>query len=520
MNINTYLKQKLAEKNIQVDTLISASGSSKSTIYRVMNGLQMPSNDLKERLINILDLTSLEQKELSYYFSTANLDNNVIKARQAVFDFLFASKTNLPNKIELVYYDEEKYIRSFDTILENIVNMSIKDDFSCQMKLINCINDDVILPLSATIEQLSLPKCDYMVEHLVNFSSYDHKENVETLAHIIPLLTLENYILKYHEEEKVANYGFFHDFLMIKYRYRESNNKPTVVNLYISFLPNRLSTCYVIYEDDKNVLDFFERNYNSLLQNYQPALSSRKGFMDYVSSISDMYMNFEVSIFRPHIPLSHVPLSVYESVLKRTPVDKFISCFPQDELKKLELAQIRQSPKNLLSYQGKMHTPSHLGKEDIEAQVNALLSLAQSVIGSTYHYKQLDLYTKSGLESFAATGIILDHLDILPPFNKEEITAILQNLKSRDADPEDPFLFYITEQSYVDNAMDITTMDNGCLLIERYIDTRTPYCVIEHKKLSSIFADFANHYVPAMIAIPQEEAYAFIDYLIETYGKS
>jgi len=517
MNINTYMKQKLAEKNIQVDTLISASGTSKSTIYRVMNGLQMPSPELKECIIRILDLNAIEQKELAYYLSTANLDENVIAARGAAYDFLFTSKTNSPNKIELVYYDEEKYIRSFDTILESLLNMTIKDNFSCHMRLINCIKDDIILPLSATIEQLSLLKCNYTVEHLVNFSSYDHKENVETLAHIIPLLTLENYIFKYHEEEKVANYGFFHDFLILKYRYQESNGQPVVINLYISFLPNRLSTCYVIYENDKYVHDFFERNYDSLIENYQPALSSRRSFMEYASNIREMYLNFEVYLFRPHIPLSRVPLSVYESIISRTPVEEFISFFLEDAFKNLEHDKSHGYHINSFTEREKKQMSSHLGKESIEAQMETLLPLAQSVIESTYHHKQYDLYSASGLESFAATGILLDHLELLPPFNKEEIKTILENLKSRDADSEDPLHFFITKQSYVDNHMEIAAMDNGCLLIERYKDSSTPYCVIEHKRLSSIFADFANHYVPTMMAIPQDEAYAFIDYLIETY---
>ena len=504
MNINTYLKQKLAEKNIPVDTLISASGSSKSTIYRIMNGLQIPSPELSDQIVRILNLNATEQRELAYYFSAANLDDNAIEARGAVFDFLFSDKTNSSNKIELIYYDEEKYIRSFDAVLESLLNMSTRDNFSCEIKLINCINDDVILPLATTFTQLSLLKCNYEVEHLVNFSSYNHKENVETLAHIIPLLTLENYILKYHEQENVANHGFFHDFLMLTYRYHESNGQPTVVNLYISFSANHLSTCYVIYGDDTYALSFFERNYHSLVRNYQPALGSRKSFMAYVSTIRDMYLNFEVSLFRSHVALSRVPLSVFESIAKRTPIEKFVEFFLQEEFKRME----------------KEHLPSHFVRENVEDQIKGLLTLAQSILESTFENKQIDLYSKSSLESFAATGVMLDNLEMLPPFNKPEIKTILENIKSRDADPDDPLHVYITEHPYADEEMEIAAMDDGCLLIQRYQDSSTPYCVIEHKKLSSIFADFANHYVPAMMAIPQEEAYAFIDYLIETYCDS
>jgi len=517
MNINTYIKQKLAEKNIQVDTLINASGTSKSTIYRVMNGLQIPSSELKECIIRVLDLNALEQRELAYYLSTSNLDENVIEARGAVFDFLFSGKANSPNKIEVIYYDEEKYIRSFDSILESLLSMTTKDNFSCHIKLINCINDDVILPLSAIFEQLSLLRCNYTVEHLVNFSSYDHKENIETLACIIPLLTLENYILKYHEEEKVANYGFFHDFLMLKYCYHESNDQSVVVNLSISFLPNLLSTCYVIYDDNKNVYDFFERNYDSIINNYQPALNSRRSLIDYISTIHNMYSNFEVSLFRPHFALSRVPLSVYESIATRTPVEEFIAFFLQDELRMIELMQPHQYPSHSSVSEIKEYEPSLLMKGNIESQIKGLLSLVQQILESTYKNKQIDLYSKSSLESFAATGVMLDNLELLPPFNKEEIKAILENIKSRDADSNDPLSIFITEQPYADYEMEIAAMDNGCLLIQRYLDSSTIYCVIEHKKLSSIFADFANHYVPTMMAIPQEEAYAFIDYLIETY---
>ena len=501
MNINTYLKQKLAENNIQVDTLISACGSSKSTIYRVMNGLQMPSPKLRDCIIRILDLSELEQKELAYYFSTANLDDNIIDARGAVFDFLFSNKVNFPNKIELVYYDEEKYIRSFDTILENLLSTSHKDGFSCQMKLINCISDDVVLPLSAIIKQLSHRKCQYEIEHLVSFSSHDHKENVKTLAHIIPLLALENYILKYHEQENVANHGFFHNFLMLTYRYHESNGQPVVVNLCFSFLPNPLSTCYVIHDNNDNINLFFERNYLSLNRNCHSALSTRNNFAEYITDVRDMFSQHEVFILQPDLPLSRIPFSVFESIATRTSLKDFIALFLPNEFDSLSMRKYAVHPPN----------------SSDERYLNTVLSYAQSIIDSTYVNRQIDVYSKSGLETFATTGVLQDHLELLPTFNKNEIKTTLQSLKSRDADVADPLNFFITKDDYTKNGLGIATVYDGYVLIENFANNNTSYCIIEHKKLSSIFADFANHYIPAMMAIPQEEAYAFINYLIETY---
>lgn len=489
MTINTYLKAKLKERNLHLEDLVSQSGSSKSTIYRIMTGTQKPSIKLRNKIIEILDLNYAEQQEFLYYISIIDVDDNIIEAREAVYNLLFNKKTSQPNQIELIYYDNEKYIRTFDNILENVLEASKKPNFSCNIKLINCVLDDVIYPLSAAIEALSSNKSQYTFDHLINFSTHDYKENIKALASIIPLLTLENYSLKYSEEKRVTKYGFFHDFVLLEYSYEEKDKSTKEMNLYITFLPNNLSACYVVHNNEHNILDFFERNYNSLQENYQSALDGRKTLTEYIKIIIDLFKNHDTVFFKSQVSLSRVPASLYQSLTLRTPVEDFTQHFLQD--KRIE--------------------------KSIEQHLKELRNLAKQVEKSTYMKKHLDIYTKPGMIRFASTGLMSDHLEFVPAFNKAEIKALLQFIKARDKNPKDPFNFLILKEPYAEYNLCFGVENNYCLLIEKYSDSNTPFCIIEHKQLSTIFTDFAYNYVPAMMSIPQKEAHEFIDDLIEKY---
>jgi len=489
MNINTYFKKKLKEKNIQVDALIQASGSSKSTIYRVMNGLQKPSDELSKRLIEVMNLSATEEQEFHYYISSTDVDENIIEARKAVYNLLFGEKTSNSDKIELVYYDKEKYIRTFDNILETIVKESEESNFSCEIKLINCIHTDIISPLVSAAEILFSKGSSYSIEHLINFSSHDYKTNIDDLATTIPLLTLNNYSMMYREDDKVSNFGFFHDFLIINISYTTGTGEFVEKTYYISILPNNLSACYVVHADDENVHDFFQRNYESLSKEYKPALSSRKALEEYISTIIDLHSKYDVYLYRPHLPISRMPISVYESIVKRVPIEEFMNFF----------------------------LIGNFDENEIELHIKDFLSLAKSVVEATYINKQIDLYSKPGLEAFASTGLILDHVEVVPAFNKAEIKEILQFLKARDLDPDDPLRILILKEPYADQGLEIAALDNFGLLMEKYVGSMTPYCIIKHQKLSSLFVDFAKNYAPYMLTMPQDEVHEFIDYLIDKY---
>lgn len=489
MDINTYLKGKLREKHLQVDDLVARSSASKSTIYRIMTGAQKPSRKLAKELISILDLNYTEQQEFHYYISLTDLYDNIIESREAVYDLLFKETFHLPHKIELVYYDGEKYIRTYDNILENVLAASKMANFTCSFKLINCIQHAIIAPLATLSEELVASNSNYSIEHLISFSTHNYKENINTLANIIPLLTLEKYSLEYREVENVSKSGFFHDFLALDYSYDNKDGKTQKMSLFVTFLPDSLSSCYVINEHNESALDFFGRNYDSIKGGYKPALSSRKSLAEYVDTIIELFRKNDSVLFRSGPALCRIPAAVYHSVVERTPIEDFVDFFMEEKY-------IEKS---------------------IETHIEELLSQAKLVEESTYINKQLDVYTKSGMAEFASSGLIKDHLEFLPAFSKEEVKAILESIKLRDQDPNDPFHFVILKGNYANEKLSLSAEDNHCLLFEKYVDSHTPFCIINHEKLSSIFTDFAYNYVPAMMSIPQNEAHDYIDYLIEKF---
>jgi len=492
-NINTLIKNKLKEKKMSIDTFISKSDMSKSTIYRVMKGYQKPSEELIEKIIKILNLNPLEQRELRYYGNLANTDEDILSARDEVLNLLYKSDTREPDKIELVYYDGEKYIHTFNKILNNLLSLSGKDEFSCSFRLINCCQDSILEPLYTTISQLMKTKKPYTIEHLVHFSTYNLKENIMILSEIIPLLALDNYSVRYCETDSTSGNSIFCDFLIIDYSYNDESNKLVKTHLYITFLREHLSACYVA--DSENIQDFFERSYKSLQYEYRLALNNQKKFEVLGVLFAELEMTYDTILFKPNPCYNRIPFSVYESMKGRNSeeaVRYFMNSYLCDNV------------------------------TDFESQLNELLTYIKVRIKASFDKNQMDIFTRKGLESFASTGMLSDHLEAIPPFNAKEIKATLEYIMSRDADKKDTYNFYIMKNDeYSNEDLLITVFKKHGLIIEynnpKYKANDAPYCFIEHQGISTAFSDFAENYVPIMLAMPQKEAHNFINSLIEKY---
>jgi len=494
-NINLFLKSKLKEKNMRIDTFIAKAEVSKSTIYRVMKGYQRPSEELLDKMSAILNLNALEQQELRYYSNLLNADEDVLSARDEVFNLLYDTEISEPDKIELVYYDDEKYIRTFNNILGKLLNKSSIEGFSCRFRMVNCCHDSIVQPLFTAISSLMKNEKNYTFEHLVNFSTYNSKENVIILNEIIPLLPLDNYTVMYCETEGTSGNSIFYDFLMIDYQYTNESGNLIDNHLYISFLRDNISTCYVV--NNENLQEFFERNYESLHHDYTCSFNNQKKFEFIGTLFLELEINYDVCLFKPNPCYNRIPVSVYESVKAR-------------------------SSKEMLHFFMNSFLYDNVTKETIDTQLADLIAYLDSRVDASYKNTQIDIFTQKGLESFASTGRLSDHLDGFPPFIPSEIKAVLEYIKSRDLDEKDKYSFFITKSDkYSNEDLLISVFKNHGLLIEynnpKYKADDMPYCVIEHKGLSNLFSDFAENYVPTMLSMPQKDAYDFIDRLIEKY---
>ena len=488
MNTNDYFKQLLRKKRKSVNTLISETNTSKSTIYRVMHGLQQPSLELEAKIIEVLSLDPTEAQQLRYYLSATEVDEGLLSARGEVSHLLFRQSKPDVEPIELVYYDGEQYVRTFDYVLQALLSKSGQDNFACTIRLVNCNQDRIIIPLSAAISTLNTRGANYTVEHLVNFSTHDYKENIHTLTHLIPLLAFNRYSVRYRETSKVSNHGFFHNLLILEYEYLSNTSETIKKQLYLSFLPNNLSSCYVV--NGEHMRDFFARNYLSLAQEYQLSLNNKDPLEDYAMLFLMYEMNHDLYLFKPSICYNRVPTSIWENVMQRFNPENFLREFLQEKF-----------------------NPALL-----ETHVRELLLFMETRNKASYLHKQVDIMTMAGLTAFAHTGLLLDHFADLPAFTKEEVKEILQRILQRDLNPEDPYRFHVLKEEYNSDTLTIIAASNRGLVIEYAVQKRPahvlPYCIIEHKETSNVFIDFADNYIPNFLAFPQEEAHAFVESLI------
>ena len=295
----------------------------------------------------------------------------------------------------------------------------------------------------------------------------------------------------YRDSAKISNFGFFHDLLILNYIYQNESGTLVKIYLVITFLADTLSSCYVV--NTENMHNFFERNYESLLKGYRLALNNQKFFEDYGMLFLQYEMNHNLYLFKPSICYNRIPLSVWENVVSRHPFTDFLQSF----------------------------LGTNYRSDNYENHLDEMLLYMETRIKASYLHKQVDIMTMKGMEEFAATGLLLDHLEGLPPFNKEEIKSILQYIKARDLDTEDRYKLHLLESDYNSDTLTIVVGANRGLFIE-YASradsgNEAPYCIIEHKEISNIFVDYAENYIPDMLAVPQEKALDFIDYLIGKY---
>ena len=492
-DMNTFLKQKLKDTHMRVDSFIDKSGVSKSTMYRVMKGYQRPSEELLETISSILNLNFIEEQELRYYSNLADTSDDVHSAHKAVADLLFSERDKNPESIELVYYDGEKYIRDFNKILQGILEHSGKKDFSCRVRMVNCCQENIITPIFAFASELNRTEKDYSIEQLVNFSTTNSTENITVLNEIIPLLCLKKYSAKYFESEGTPGNGIFKDFMILDYSFTDAaNSKKQSSQLYFSFLQDNLSACYV--SESEIMQDFFERNYRAIQKDYRSALNSNKRYEFIGPYLEKAEKDSELYLFKPNICYNRIPGKVYRHMEARSgPLYDFVAAFLAEEVTE------KSYPK----------------------QLQGLIKYMERRYESSYHIKQVDILSKMGMETFAATGILSDGMAYFPPFDCGERRDILEDMKKRDKDEKDPYSFYILNKDYGNSCLTIYAPANDKIFIE-YDDITlptndTPCCIIDNENFNEVFVDFAKNYVPTMLAMPQSDAYAFIDELLEKY---
>src|SRR3712207_3982562 len=223
-NIDSFIKGKLKSKKMRVDDFIKETEMSKSTIYRVMKGIQKPSEELIEKIALVLNLNQLEKNELIYYSNISTNSENTSEVGDSIFNMLYGErKGGLNDRIELVYYDGEKYVRYLDEIFEKIASYSLEDSFVCKMRIINCAQESIVSEIIKFGEKLYENDAYMDIEHLISLSTENKVDNVNIFGQILPLMQLDRYILSYSESAVSFAEGMFNNVVVVDFSYKSED---------------------------------------------------------------------------------------------------------------------------------------------------------------------------------------------------------------------------------------------------------------------------------------------------------
>lgn len=493
--IYEFLKYHLKLKNVRVDDIVTQSGISRTTVYRMMKGLLKPTPQMQNLFVEILELDEREEYELEQLIKLIDVDENQLLARKELHKIIYNTNSNIPKKeeLEFVVYEKEKYIKKYDEILNIITQDMQKDSFEIEMKILNCISEQYLKPVVNLFTKIKSNKGN-SIEHLLTFSETNNYKNVLILKSILLLSTYSFYDVFFEVQEyDNKNKSIFENMIIIKYSFTE-NNIDEKKYMVLSFEENNLSDCYITNE--KRFYEMFQKKYKLVKENHKNFLN-RENNVDF---LNDSILAFESGgkhyAIKANPCYNRIPMYIYEDLLGRQDsmqFNKMISHFGEnlDNTYNIDIA-----------------------KESVFKNLTSRSELSKK-------YIQIDVYSKEGMEKLAKELKISDHYDFLPEFTKEEVKAILENIRNKKNDKKDKFTFYITNSNLSDNNKIYLVSENNGVCLDYFEPDAdnglASMSYINQDTLTNSFMDFVEKYVPDNLAMSDADADAFIDYLILNY---
>ncbi len=494
-SLGGFLKDKLKDRSMRVDEFLYRSKISRSSFYRMLNGIQYPSQEAVNAIISTLNFTAKEIIELDYYMSLLNVDKNTLSARDEITDMLFGSqKDNVEFNCDVILYDGDRYLRTIQDIFAIVNEASRKDGFSCSVSIVNCCRHAIISRIREALLDIESKGVACNIEHLIGFSESNLKESVNALHELLPLLTFKSYSVRCGETTAATSEGIMKNFAMIDFEWEENGKKEKKL-LCINFIDDGASVCAAI--SDPGFADFFRRSYDNLRRFYINGLIVKKQLQTFSAHIIDMEAHYDLVLFKPDPCDSRVPYAAFKHLRERVSMEdkaKFVRTFVGIE------------PRN---------------DEETEFFMEQTFVFLKEREDNSNKHAQTDICTSDGLRRFAQTGNLSDHVDFIPPFDKTERRLILEKMISRASDPEDKYNLYILKNNYSNPDMLMVVYKNSGVLIEninpKHTTSEMPHCFIENSGLANAFISYAEREIPNKYAIPHEEAMAFLQGLIDEF---
>jgi len=486
VTIQTFIKQKLKERGMRVDTFINQCGVSKSTIYRVMKGYQCPSVELENRIGDVLSFSPMERQLMRYYAALPKTEVDAIPCWEEIDRFLRTPREPLAPPVELVHYDGgEQYMRTLDRLLEGILAVRDQPGFALSIRLVNCCDTAIISALQRMLIDLS-PQV-VQIEHLVQFAQGNRPENIHMIRALVDMMRIPGYRAYYSAHSGASASTPFANMILLNYGCEAREQHMLCVCCY----SQSLSTCLTL--DQEAQRDFFERGYQAIRGDYTNALNPYSALMDNEALYLNLETQYNIYTLKHGPSFIRVPIPVFRHLVNRTPRED-------------QLPIIRGMHKN------------EFAQEELENRLEALLSFMQMRMDVSMARADVDVYNSKGLEAFVRSGMLSDHFQGFPPFNLEERKAILTFIRNRHKDPNDPFRFHILKEEGIREDMIVVTYKGYGVQVmadaAAYRNYDFSNYILTHKELANIFCEFIENYVPNILAMTDEEAGTYLDHLI------
>jgi len=489
-----FLTVKCKERGIKIEELPERFDFqySRTTIYRFMKGILRITKAVQALFVKLLDLNDAEQVQFARLISLSSFDETMLAARRRIDKFLFESgciPEELP-EIECAFYDQDKYFRTIDEIFNMVFSMAEHNGFSCDVKIIGCVQGGMLGYISDFTRKLLSLSASSCIEHLAALSDTDFLQNTVFLLDVLPLLFQGAYKVFYREPS--ADDGakmMFGDSMFITCQYEE-NGVSKKKCFAVSFLAQAMPECIAF--DDKHMRGFWMKNYAHLRMYYPNALTHMTDLPMMGDDLQKMESNCDEYLIKPNPCYHKIPMSVYRRLVGRVSPD-----------------EVRRIASTLNSQV----------RDDAEARyvLETMLLSLEKRIGSSYTNKHIDVYSKEGLAEFAKTGRISDHLTALPPFDKEEIRDILVSIRDRNLDPDDPYTLCLVDR--LQHRYYFVIIKGHGLFIEcdQQLSGKGVYesLYVRNRNLLEVFCDYIENHLPVNHALTVKETTAFIDELIE-----
>lgn len=475
---------------MKTEDLQKKLGYSRSTLYRYMRGINQITPDIEPKIAAALNLNKAEAFEFSKYISLSSFDQSLIDSRNVLDEFLFGNAATQKEfyDIDMIFYDNDRYLRTLNEIFTIIFAYRAKSELKGNIKIVNCLNNNIFVQIKTFLHNIFSVRLNIETEHFVSFSETDYRQNALSFIEIFPLIKYEKYKL-YHKEKDMED-TLVNDSILISLRYTENGN---LYDQYfaLSFAENSMPECIAF--TDNYMYSFMAKTYINLKNNFDSIIHTYTNVAFNDDIFTELAKKETCYLIKPNPCYDKIPCEVFEKMIRRVSNGELI--------------------KFLSSLYGK-----ELDSEITPIVLEKALQYQKKRLNCTYVGKQIDVYSKVGLLEFHQTGKLTDHLEYLPAFDKEETAMILSYINDRDRNLKDDYKLYITEKELTQKDLVIIAAKNFGIAIEyicpTYEEGLWKMFVIQSKRLAEIFCDYIENHIPINYALKKDNADEFMKSLL------